>query len=69
MQKNNDYKVILVGNSSTGKTTIYKKLCSTTFTDKNISTIGMDKRTLIFKDIEVDINGKKQKEDFYIILY
>ena len=68
-QKNNDYKIILIGDSAVGKTSIFKKISSGTFTDRNISTIGMDKRTLNFKDIEVEIEGKKHIEEFNIILY
>jgi small GTP-binding protein len=68
-QKNNDYKIILIGDSAVGKTSIFKKLTTGTFVDKNISTIGMDKRTLNFKDIEVEINGKKKMEEFNIVLY
>ena len=69
MMKNNDYKLILIGDSGIGKATLFKKLFSGTFSDKNISTIGMDKRTLNFKDIEVNINGNKQIQDCNIILY
>ena len=69
MSKNNDYTIILLGDSEVGKATLFKKISSGIFTDKNISTIGMDKKTLSFKDIEVEIKGKKQKEDFNIILY
>lgn len=68
-QKNNDYKIILIGNSAVGKTSIFKKISSGTFTDRNISTIGMDKRTLSFKDIEVEIDDKTLHEEFNIILY
>ena len=68
-QKNNDYKIILIGDSAVGKTSIFKKISSGTFSDRNISTIGMDKRTLNFKDIKVEINGKETTEDFNIILY
>ena len=69
MSKNNDYKVILIGDSHVGKEKLFIKLSRGAFCDRNISTIGMDKRTLNFKDIEVDINGNKQKQDFNIILY
>lgn len=68
-QKNNDYKIILIGDSAVGKTSIFKKISSGSFTDRNISTIGMDKRTMNFKDIEVEINGKISKEEINIILY
>ena len=69
MKRNNEYKVILVGDTSAQKTAIFKKLTSGTFTDKNISTIGVDRKILHFKDIEIDIKGEYQKEDFNIILY
>ena len=69
MKRNNEYKDILVGVTSAQKTAIFKKLTSGTFTDKNISTIGVDRKILHFKDIEIDIKGEYQKEDFNIILY
>ena len=69
MKRNNEYKAILVGDTSAQKTAIFKKLTSGTFTGKNISTIGVDRKILHFKDIEIDIKGKNQKEDFNIILY
>ena len=68
-QKNNEYKYILIGDTSVGKTTIFKKVTTGVFCEKNISTIGMDKRTVAFNNIEVDINGKTQKEDFKIVLF
>ena len=69
MKRNNEYKAILVGDTSAQKTAIFKKLTSGTFTDKNISTIGVDRKILHFKDIEINIKGEYQKEDFDIILY
>ena len=69
MKRNNEYKAILVGDTSSQKTAIFKKLTRGTFTDKNISTIGVDRKILHFKDIEIDIKGEYQKEDFNIILY
>ena len=67
--KNNDYKCVLIGNSGAGKNIFFKKLSSNIFWAKNTSTIGIDKITLNFKDIEIDINGKKQIEDFNLIIY
>ena len=72
MSKNeriNDYKFILIGDSSVGKTSIFKKITTEQFNEKNISTIGMDKRTLNFKDIEVNIKGVPKKLDFNIVLF
>ena len=68
-EKNNDYKFILIGDSAVGKTSIFKKITTEVFYEKNIATIGMDKRTLYFKEIDVNINGEAKKEDFNIILF
>jgi small GTP-binding protein len=68
-ENNTQYKFILIGDSSVGKTSIFKKITTEIFSVKNISTIGMDKRTLNFKDIEVNINGENKKMDFDLILF
>ena len=68
-QRNNDYRCVLIGDSGVGKNTLFQKLSSHNLCVKNISTIEMDRRTLNFKDIEIDINGKKQIEDFNLIIY
>jgi Ras-related protein Rab-1A len=56
------YKMIIIGDSAVGKTCIFKKITSGTFTEKSISTIGMDRRTLSFtikneegNDVEIDV--------------
>ena len=56
------YKMIIIGDSAVGKTCIFKKITSGTFTEKSISTIGMDRRTLSFtikneegNDLEIDV--------------
>lgn len=52
--KKNDpeqYKIVLIGDSSVGKTTIINRLSTDEFTEKHISTIGVD---FCFKCIEVD---------------
>ena len=68
-QRNNDYRCVLIGDSGVWKNTLFQKLSSHNLCVKNISTIEMDRRTLNFKDIEIDINGKKQIEDFNLIIY
>ena len=66
-QQNTDlkifYKVILIGDSLVGKTCLFKKLTKGIYSNKNISTIGMDQKSinLILKvpekdDIEVEKN-------------
>ena len=42
------YKMIMIGDSNSGKTYLFKKSSSGTFNEKNISTIGMDRKTLTF---------------------
>ena len=48
-----EYKVVLIGNSTVGKTSLFKKLTTGEFSEKNISTIGMDKKTL---NLEIEVN-------------
>ena len=59
-----NYKIILIGNSGVGKTSFFRKLSTGEFYEKNISTIGVEKRTLDL-DIDVKKNGKKEKEQKY----
>ena len=68
-EKNTDYKFILLGDSAVGKTSFFKKLNTEIFSEKNISTIGIDKRTLYFKNIEIKINGNTQNVDFNVVLF
>ena len=56
-----EYKLSLLGDTSVGKTCLFKKITSGTFMEKNISTIGMDKKTLNF-DIDVEEGGKTIKK-------
>ena len=51
-----EYKVTLLDESFSGKTILYKKLTTiTTFYPKNISTIGLDKKTI---NLNFDVNKK-----------
>ena len=63
-----NYKFILIGNSGVGKTSIFKKLKTGEFHEKNISTIGLEKQT-IDVNIEIDKDGQKQKKEFNISLF
>ena len=64
------YKIMIIGDSSVGKTCLFKKLSSGTFHDKNISTIGVEKVTLDYKiDVENKKDGKKEKKSFSISLF
>jgi len=62
-----EYKVVLCGNSAVGKTSIFKKITTGEFYEKNISTIGMDKRTIPL-EIEVEEKGNLVKKQVEISL-
>ena len=63
-----NYKIVLLGNSGVGKTSIFKKLDTGEFHEKNIATIGIEKKT-IDVNVEVEKNGKKEKKSFSISLF
>ena len=67
MSESIDYNIILIGNSAVGKTSLFKKIMTGSFSEKNISTIGMDKRTFTI-DAEVDEQGKNVTKSFNISL-
>ena len=63
------YKMIIIGDSSVGKTCIFKKITSGVFIEKSISTIGMDRRTLTFtiegnKEIDIQLWDTAGQERF-----
>ena len=62
-----DYKIVLIGNSAVGKTSLFKKLTTGQFSEKNISTIGMDKKTMPV-ELEVYENKKVVKKEVNISL-
>ena len=62
-----EYKIILLGNSAVGKTSLFKKIITNEFSEKNISTIGMDKRTIQI-DTEIEDKGNKSTKSFDISL-
>jgi len=62
------YKIILIGNSGVGKTSFFRKLSTGQFSEKNISTIGIEKKTLDL-DMDIDNNGKIEKKKFNISLF
>ena len=50
-----EYKIILLGDTSVGKTCLFKRITLDVFKEKSVSTIGMDKKT--FK-LKCDLTGK-----------
>ena len=59
------YKIILIGNSSIGKTSFFRKLTTGEFHERNISTIGLDKRTF---NVDI-INDKEEKKSIDVSLF
>ena len=53
-----EYKLILIGDSSVGKTCLFKKITTGIFLGKNVSTVGIDRKTLQF-EYEFDEKEKK----------
>lgn len=53
-----EYKIILVGDTTVGKTSLFKKITSGVFLDKNVQTIGRDRKTL-----ELEITVKQEEKD------
>ena len=56
-----EYNISLLGDSSVGKTCLFKKLTTGVFMEKLISTIGVDKKSFNL-DIEVTENQQKVKK-------
>ena len=59
-----EYKLVLLGDSAVGKTCLFKKITKGTFSEKNISTIGMDKKTF---QIEIDVSEDKKPQQKKLI--
>ena len=64
-----DFNFALLGDSSVGKSAIFKKISKGTFYDDCISTVGADKVTIDCNDTEIEINGKIEKKSFSISLF
>ena len=62
------YKIMIIGDSSVGKTCLFKKLTTGKYSDKNISTIGIDRKTLSLK-IKVNENDEEVEKNFLIQLW
>ena len=52
-----EYKLILLGDTSVGKTCLFKKLTTGIFMDKNVSTVGIDRRTITV-DVDIEENNE-----------
>ena len=63
-----EYKMILVGDSNAGKTSLFRKISKNVFNEKMVSTIGIDKTTLEY-EINIKENEKEVKKNIRISLY
>ena len=61
-----EYKLILLGDSSVGKSCIFKRLTGNSFSENQISTLGTEKVILNFDDLEID---KNTHQNFKIVLF
>ena len=64
-----NYKYALMGDSMVGKTSIFKKISTGDFYQESVPTLGYDKRTMEYNDIEIEIDGKIEKKDFSVSLF
>ena len=62
------YKIIIIGDSSVGKTCLFKKLTTGKYSDKNISTIGIDRKSFPLQ-IKIKENGQEIEKKFIIQLW
>ena len=60
-----EYKFILLGDSSVGKSSIFKRLLGNSFSKNQISTLGTEKAIINFDDLEID---KNTRQNFKIVL-
>ena len=58
-----EYKFILLGDSSVGKSSIYNRLSGKNFSEGLISTIGTEKMIINYDDVKID---EKENIKLYI---
>ena len=63
-----EYKFILLGDSSVGKSAIYNRLSGKKFSQGLMSTVGTEKTVISFDDLEIDEKNKITR-NFDIILF
>ena len=63
-----EYKMILVGDSNAGKTSLFRKISKNVFNEKMVSTIGIDKTTLEY-EINIKENENEVKKNIQILLF
>ena len=64
-----NYKFVLLGDSSVGKTSIFTRISGRAFPESSISTLGTDKMNVEFDNLIIEDNDKKYKRNFNITLF
>lgn len=62
------YKIIMIGDSTVGKTCLFRKLTTGVYSDKNITSIGIDRKTFPLK-VKINENGEEKEKNFLIQLW
>ena len=67
MSKDNkiEYKILLLGDNNVGRKSLFKKILTEEFSEKNVSTIGMDRR-IIQLDVDIQENQTTITKSFDI---
>ena len=69
MSNKTEYRIIIIGNTNVGKTSLFRKILGEEFFQKNISTIGVDQKTF-YSTLKIDNqDGKKENHEFQIKLF
>ena len=63
------YQFAFLGDSEVGKTAIFRKMLTGKFSPNMVSTIGVDKKTITYKNLNVENKGNKYKKNFEISIF
>ena len=62
------YKIIMIGDSTVGKTCLFRKLTTGVYSDKNITSIGIDRKTFPL-NVKIIENEEEKDRNFSIQLW
>ena len=69
MEKIINYKFILLGDSSVGKTSIFQRLQGHKFRENTLPTVGIDNYMIKYNKLKVEYRDEEYIKDFNISLY